>query len=168
MFLGSIPLRTPTSSFHDTNIGAEFDTVRADIILSNPYNAEGDRLAQRCEQVGCRTGSLERPVVRGMGVFAGIYYNLLDDGRSFAPIRRITLDSFSECPAIMMIFHSMYEAGRLFSLADAVPSFKPFRISVHRWVEVRMLVRLFHAAKAFTPSIPIECPSECFLIQSGT
>ena len=63
-------------------IGTEFDLVRADIILSNPYNTGSTPFVIERDWVPhWFVGATYYP--RDQGVFAGIYYNLLDDGRSF-------------------------------------------------------------------------------------
>lgn len=68
--------------FSGLGIGTEFDLVRADIILSNPYNTGSTPFVIERDWVPhWFVGATYYP--RDQGVFAGIYYNLLDDGRSF-------------------------------------------------------------------------------------
>ena len=68
--------------FSGLGIGTEFDLVRANIILSNPYNTGGNPFVIERDWVPhWFVGATYYP--RDQGVFAGIYYNLLDDGRSF-------------------------------------------------------------------------------------
>ena len=68
--------------FSGLGLGTEFDLVRADIILSKPYNTGSTPFVIERDWVPhWFVGAIYYP--RDQGVFAGIYYNLLDNGRSF-------------------------------------------------------------------------------------